>query len=196
MSESREPPESNDRREGLEARERILRARMAAAQAAGRAAGDSPAQLEARMRAIAKEEMRGQAPKVIAAASAWWKALKRLVIFGVLAIAASAALALSVEHLHAKPLCARYGSEKGWRYDRLDYPYAGRGSGQHGVHATCRFVNAAGRQERISLERLEPNFFVDLGATFSLLVEFTVPLFFILFALAASPFLTPLRPKA
>jgi hypothetical protein len=176
--------------EATAARRRLVEAARNAAREGG-----TPEQVEARLREVAREEMRGRAPRMAAAAGAWWASLKRLLAFGALALASSAALALAVEHLHAKPLCERFGAGKGWRYESLGYPYLGRGSGQHGGSATCRFVDSAGRPERISLDKLEPNFLAGLGTSFSLYIEFSFPAFFILLALAASPFLKPLRAR-
>lgn len=152
----------------------------------GRARGLSPQEAEADAREFASREMRRRAPEVVAAARSWWVGFKRFVGLGALAIALAVGLALFAEHRYAAPLCERYAADHGQQYRGLDYPYLGRSSSTSSSSGRCIFADAAGRRSTISLRKLEPSFAADFAVSAALQLEFTIPAFFVLLALAAA----------
>ncbi len=152
----------------------------------GRSRGLSPEEMEADAREFARGEMRRRAPEVVAAARTWWVGLRRFLVIGALAVALSVGLALFAEHRYAAPLCERHAAEHGLQYRGLDYPYLGRSSGTSSGSGRCILADAAGRGTTVSLRKVEPNFAVDFAMSTALEIEFTIPAFFALLALAAA----------
>lgn len=155
----------------------------------GRARGLSPEEAQADAREFARGEVRRRAPEVAAAARSWWVGLRRFLVIGALAVALSVGLALFVEHRYAAPLCERYAADHGQQYQGLNYPYLGRSSSTSSSSGRCILADAAGRRTTVSLRKLEPDFAADFAVSMALELEFTLPAFFVLLALAAAAIL-------
>ena len=148
------------------------------------ASGQSPEQLEELVSAFAKAAQRRQLPEATSRIRAWWTGLRNFLIVGALAVGVFIGLALFIEHRNAAPLCEHYGAQHGLTYRGIDYPTIGRSSSTTST-PRCLFVDAAGRRDSVSLDKLEPNAAMALLVSFALQIDIVVPVAFILIALMA-----------
>lgn len=118
-------------------------------------------------------------------ARSWWFGFRNFLIVGGLALGLAMALALLVEHRYAAPLCRQYGAQRGLTYQGISYPVIGKSSSTTSSSGSCRFVAATGREDRVSLTRLEPNWAIQFAVSWALQLELTTAIFFVLIALLA-----------
>lgn len=115
-----------------------------------------------------------------ASAPLWegWRGFRRLAVVCVLAFVVGLVLAHAVERRVVVPTCAAHASAHGLVYRGVTV----HGPRQHEPGAHCLFGRSAGVDETsASLHKVMP-FFTSLAIDFLLDIEFTVPLFAVLFA--------------
>jgi hypothetical protein len=178
---------SGDGKAREDAREALV-ADMKARFEKGLATGLSPEQVRETIAQHAREEVRRQAPQVVARARSWWLGFRNFLAVGALAAGLAIGLALLIEHRYASPLCEQHGARQGLAYRGLDYPVIGRSSSTTSSSGSCMFVDGAGHRSTVRLDKLEANAAIVLLVSLALQIEFTIPAFFVLLALLAVGF--------
>lgn len=175
-------PATDDERAREPAREAFIAAMRSRIEQA-QASGQSPEQIRKQTATYAREEVQRQIPQLVSRARSWWSGFRLFLIVGALAVGLAIGLAMVVEHRYAAPLCEQYAARHGLAYRGFDYPVTGGSSSTKSTSGSCLFVDSAGHRKTVSLSKLEPNGVISLLAGFALLIEFTIPVAFILVAL-------------
>lgn len=114
-----------------------------------------------------------------------WQGLRNLLLIGGLAIAAAVAAAILAEGQYARPLCQAYGAERQLTYLRFQYPPANpTGIGSAGSSCYCIFSNGTAATVDVNFERVAPSYVTYLLVRVATTIGLTVPIFFVVFALA------------